>query len=46
MRVESEWGFNEIREIGLDSPLADYPFTHNRPEETDVCLLARRKAHE
>jgi predicted SAM-dependent methyltransferase len=34
--------FCDIQEIGLEHPLASYPFTHNRPEE-DVCVLARRK---
>ncbi len=33
--------FTDIRELTLDDPLADVPFTHNRPVE-DVCVLARR----
>lgn len=33
--------FEEIQELGLDHPLASFPFTHNRPDE-DVCVLARK----
>ena len=34
--------FYDIQEIGLDHPFANFPFTHNRPDE-DVCVLARRR---
>jgi predicted SAM-dependent methyltransferase len=34
--------FEDIEELGLDHPLANFPFTHNRPEE-DVCVLARKR---
>ena len=34
--------FEEIEELGLDHALAEFPFTHNRPEE-DVCVLAKRR---
>lgn len=34
--------FDDIQELGLDHALANFPFTHNRPEE-DVCVLARKR---
>jgi predicted SAM-dependent methyltransferase len=34
--------FEQVRELCLDDPLAEVPFTHNRPDE-DVCLLAVKR---
>ena len=39
--LEETGSFEDIQELGLDHPLTDFPFTHNRPEE-DVCVLARK----
>lgn len=33
--------FKDIRELKQDNPLANIPFTHNRPEE-DVCVIATK----
>ena len=33
--------YRKIRELKLDDPLANVPFTHNRPTE-DVCVIAVR----
>ena len=39
--VKQTSSFGEVQELGLDHPLASFPFTHNRPDE-DLCLLARK----
>ncbi len=33
--------YSDIRRLPFDDPVAEYPFTHNRPDE-DVCVLAQR----
>lgn len=33
--------FKSIKELKFNDPLANFPFTHNRPEE-DVCIIAKR----
>lgn len=41
-QLMSSGEFKNIRELKLNDPLANNPFTHNRPEE-DVCAIAQKK---
>lgn len=41
-QLEKAGIFKNIHEIKLDDDLANYPFTHNRPEY-DVCVIAQLK---
>jgi len=40
-QLEISREYENIRELSLDDPLANIPFTHNRPEE-DVCVIANK----
>jgi len=39
--LELSGEFNDIRELKVDDPLSNIPFTHNRPEE-DICIIATK----
>lgn len=41
-QLELSKKYKNIKEIKFSDPLANYPFTHNRPEE-DVCIIASKK---
>jgi predicted SAM-dependent methyltransferase len=40
-QLDSIGKFKDIIKLGIDDPLSDEPFTHNRPEE-DLCVIATK----